>query len=80
MNTAIALPILIVFGIVAALGFVWGAPIFGIPFLILALIVGTAWMFAMRARQRGDIHNELHKAKAQKTDFDERDRETLTHQ
>lgn len=79
MNTVIAVPILVVFGILAALGLVWGAPIFAIPFLVLALLVGGAWMFAMRARQRGDIKNELYKAKAQKTDFTAEDRETLTH-
>ena len=79
MNTAIVLPLTVVFGIVAVLGFVWGAPIFGIPFLILALIAGGIWMFAARAKRATDIHTELDDAKAQKTDFTPRDQETLTH-
>jgi Na+/H+ antiporter NhaD/arsenite permease-like protein len=78
MNTAIALPLTVVFGIVAVLGFVWGAPIFGIPFLILALIAGGLWMFAARAKRATDIHTEIDDAKAQKTDFTARDQETLT--
>jgi hypothetical protein len=57
--------------------FVFGSPILGIPILIIALVVGAAGMFAKRAAQSGDIKEELHHAQAQKTNFTERDRETL---
>jgi peptidoglycan/LPS O-acetylase OafA/YrhL len=73
------LPILGLLALGAGIAFVWGTPLFGVPLLILALIAGAAWMFAVRASREGDIHNELRDAKAQKTDFTERDQETLTH-
>jgi hypothetical protein len=57
--------------------FVWGAPVIGIPLLLIALGVGAFGMFAARARRAGDIHRELEDAKAQKTDFTERDRRTM---
>jgi Na+/H+ antiporter NhaD/arsenite permease-like protein len=79
MNTAIALPLIGLLALAAALGFVWGAPIFGIPLLVLALIAAGFWMFAVRAKRATDIHSELDDAKAQKTDFTARDQETLTH-
>jgi hypothetical protein len=79
MNTVIAIPVLVVLAVLAAFGFVWGAPIFGVPLLVLAFIVGVSWMFGIRARQAGNIQNELYKAKNQKTDFTARDQETLTH-
>jgi uncharacterized membrane protein len=79
MNTAIALPLFLLLALGAALGFVWGAPIFGIPLLVLALIAGMIWMFGVRVKRSGDIHQEIHDAKAQKTDFTARDQETLTH-
>jgi Na+/H+ antiporter NhaD/arsenite permease-like protein len=80
MNTAIVLPLTGLLALAAALSFVWGAPIFGVPLLVLALIGGGIWMFAARAKRATDIHSELDDAKAQKTDFTARDQETLTHQ
>jgi peptidoglycan/LPS O-acetylase OafA/YrhL len=74
----IVLPLFVLLALGAGFAFVWGAPIFGVPLLLLALIAGAVWMFAVRAARQGDIHNELENAKAQKTDFTERDRETLT--
>jgi hypothetical protein len=56
---------------------VWGAPVFGVPILIVALGVGAAAMFTARAKRSGDIHNELEDAKAQKTEFTDRDRQTI---
>jgi hypothetical protein len=57
--------------------FVWGTPILGVPLLIIALGVGAFGMFAARAKRSGDIKTELDDAKAQKTEFTERDRQTL---
>ena len=57
--------------------FVWGTPILGVPLLIIALGIGAFGMFAARAKRSGDIKTELDDAKAQKTEFTERDRETL---
>jgi hypothetical protein len=57
--------------------FVWGTPILGVPLLIVALVVGAVGMFAGRAKRAGDIKTELDDAKAQKTEFTERDRQTL---
>jgi hypothetical protein len=56
---------------------VWGTPVFGIPLLIIALAVGAVGLFAGRAKRAGDIKTELEDAKAQKTEFTERDRQTL---
>jgi hypothetical protein len=74
---AFVLPMFALLALGAGLAFVWGAPIFGIPLLLVALVAGGAWMFGVRARRAGDIHQELDDAKAQKTDFTERDKQTL---
>jgi hypothetical protein len=71
----LALIVLIALGAGAA--FVWGAPILGIPLLLIALGVAGFWMFAARAKRAGDIHRELEDAKPRKTDFTERDRRTV---
>jgi cytochrome c-type biogenesis protein CcmH/NrfF len=63
----------------AGFAFVWGAPIFGVPLLLLALAAGAVWLFARRAAQSGDIHQELDNAKAQRIEPTARDKETLTH-
>ena len=57
--------------------FVWGTPILGVPLLVIALGVAAFGVFAKRAKETGDIKEELHDAQAQKTHFTERDRETL---
>jgi hypothetical protein len=57
--------------------FVWGTPILGVPLLLIALAVGAFGMFGARAKRTGDIKTELDDAKSQKTDFTERDRQTL---
>jgi hypothetical protein len=57
--------------------FVWGTPILGVPLLLIALGVGAFGMFGARAKRAGDIKTELDDAKAQKTEFTERDRQTL---
>jgi Na+/H+ antiporter NhaD/arsenite permease-like protein len=56
---------------------VWGTPVFGIPVLIIALAFGAFLMFAARAKRAGDIHTELDDAKPRKTEFTERDRQTI---
>jgi hypothetical protein len=71
----LALFVLLVLATGAA--FVWGTPILGVPLLIIALGIGAFGMFAARAKRSGDIKTELDDAKAQKTEFTERDRETL---
>jgi hypothetical protein len=71
------LALLILFALGAGAAFVWGAPVFAIPLLLIALGVGVFGMFAARARRAGDIHQEREAAKAQKTEFTERDRQTL---
>jgi hypothetical protein len=73
----LTLALIVLFALGAGAAFVWGAPIFGIPLLLIALGVATAGMFAARAKRAGDIHTELEDAKAQKTDFTERDKQTL---
>lgn len=74
-------PLTLAIFVVLALGtgaaFVWGAPVFGIPLLIIALAVGAFAMFGARAKRSGDIHSELDEAKPQKTEFTERDRQTI---
>jgi hypothetical protein len=71
----LALFVLLVLATGAA--FVWGTPILGIPLLLIALGIGAFGMFAARAKRSGDIKTELDDAKAQKTEFTERDRQTL---
>jgi uncharacterized membrane protein YdjX (TVP38/TMEM64 family) len=59
-----------------AAAFVFGTPLLGVPLLVIALIVGAFGMFARRARESGDIHRSREEAKAQKTQFTARDRQT----
>jgi len=73
----LALALLVLFALGAGASFVWGAPVLGIPLLIIALGVAAFGMFAARAKREGDIHQELEDAKAQKTEFTERDRQTI---
>jgi hypothetical protein len=73
----LTLALLVLVGVGAGAAFVWGAPVLGVPLLLIALGVGAAGMFAARAKRAGDIHTELEDAKAQKTDFTERDKQTL---
>jgi hypothetical protein len=73
----LALALLVLFALGAGAAFVWGAPIFGIPLLIIALGVAAFGMFAARAKRQGDIHQEAENSKAQKTEFTERDKQTI---
>ena len=73
------LAIFVLFALATGAAFVWGAPVVGIPLLLIALGVGAFGMFAARAKRAGDIKTELHDAKAEKTEFTERDRRTLAH-
>ena len=73
----LTLALLILFALGAGAAFVWGAPVFGIPLLLIALVIGAVGMFAARAKRAGDIHQELERSKERKTDFTERDRQTL---
>ena len=73
----LVLALFVLFALGAGAGFVWGAPVFGIPLLLIALGVGAFGMFGSRAKRAGDIHSELEDAKAQKTEFSERDRQTI---
>ena len=72
----VILAIFVFFCLATGAAFVFGTPILGIPLLIIALGVGAFGMFARRARETGDIKQELHDAQAQKTGFTERDRRT----
>jgi hypothetical protein len=72
------IPLFVLLGIGAGLAFVWGAPIFGIPLLLLALAAGAAWFFGARVKRAGDIHRELEDAKAHKVEFTDRDKQTLS--
>jgi hypothetical protein len=71
------LALFVLIALATGAAFVWGTPVIGIPLLLIALGVGAFGMFAARARRAGDIHQELEDAKAQKTDFTERDRRTM---
>jgi hypothetical protein len=73
----LTLAILVLLALGAGAALVWGAPIFGIPLLLIALGVGTFGVFAARAKRAGDIHTELEDSKARKTEFTERDKHTL---
>jgi len=73
----LTLALFVLFCLATGAAFVWGAPVLGIPLLVIALGVGAFGMFAARAKRAGDIHTELEDAKAQKTEFTERDRQTL---
>jgi heme exporter protein D len=75
----LTLALFIVLALGAGAAFVWGTPILGIPLLLIALAVGMAASFLARARRSGDIHDELERSKEQKTEFTERDRQTLAH-
>jgi hypothetical protein len=71
---------LAVFVVLVLLGagiWVWGTPVFGVPILIVALGVGAFAMFTARVKRAGDIHNEIEDAKTQKTEFTDRDRQTI---
>jgi hypothetical protein len=72
------LALFVLLALATGAAFVWGTPILGIPLLIIALGVGAFGMFGARAKRAGDIKTELDDAKAQKTEFTERDRRTLT--
>ena len=73
----LTLALFVLLALATGAAFVWGAPVIGIPLLLIALGVGAFGMFAARARRAGDIHQELEGAKGQKTDFTERDRRTM---
>jgi hypothetical protein len=74
------IPLFVLLGIGAGLAFVWGAPIFGVPLLVLALIAAGAWMFGVRAKRSGGFQDEVDRATSDGPDFSSRDQETLTHQ
>jgi Na+/H+ antiporter NhaD/arsenite permease-like protein len=71
-------PLFVLLAIAAGLSFVWGAPIFGVPLLMLALAAGGVAMFAAKVKRSGGIHNELENAKAHKVEFTDRDKQTLS--
>ena len=72
----LVLAIFILFCLATGAAFVWGTPILGVPLLIIALAIGAFGVFVKRARETGDIHQELRDAQPQKTHFTERDRQT----
>jgi hypothetical protein len=74
---SLALALLVLLALGAGAAFVWGAPIFGVPLLLIALGVAGFGLFAARAKRQGDIHQELEDSKAQKTEFTERDKQTI---
>jgi hypothetical protein len=71
------LALFILLALVTGAAFVWGTPILGVPLLLILLGVGAFGVFGARAKRAGDIKTELDDAKAQKTEFTERDRQTL---
>jgi Flp pilus assembly protein TadB len=73
-------PLLVLLALGAGLAFVWGAPIFGIPLLVLALIVGAAWLFGARVKRASRFDKELEHATSDGPGFTARDHETLTHE
>jgi hypothetical protein len=75
----LTLAIFVLLALATGAVFVWGAPVLGIPLLLIALGVGAFGMLAARAKRAGDIKTERDDAKAQKTEFTERDRQTLAH-
>jgi hypothetical protein len=75
----LTLALFVLLALATGASFVWGAPVIGIPLLVIALGVGAFGMFAARVKRAGDIHTELEDSKAQKTEFTERDRQTLAH-
>ena len=73
----LTLALLILLALGAGAAFVWGAPIFGIPLLLIGIGVAAFGMFAARTKRAGDIHQQLERSKERKTDFTERDWQTL---
>jgi hypothetical protein len=71
------LALFILLALATGAAFVWGTPILGVPLLLILLGVGAFGVFGARAKRAGDIKTELDDAKAQKTEFTERDRQTL---
>ena len=71
------LAIFVLLALATGAAFVWGAPILGVPLLIVALGVVAFGAFAAHARRVGDIQQEREDARSPKTDFTERDRQTL---
>lgn len=74
---SLTLAVFVVLVLAGAGIWVAGTPVFGIPVLIVGLVFGAFFMFAARMRRAGDIHNELEDAKPRKTEFTERDRQTI---
>ncbi len=74
------LPLFGLLAIGAGLAFVWGAPIFGVPLLMLALAAGGAWVFGRRVKRTGEFDKELERAEHAGPELTVRDQETLTHQ
>jgi hypothetical protein len=73
----LVLALIVLFALGAGAALVWGAPVLGIPLLIIALGIAAFGMFAARAKRAGDIHQEVEDSKAQKTEFTERDKQTI---
>jgi Na+/glutamate symporter len=62
--------------ILAVVALIFSAPMLALPLFVLALIVGAFGLFARRAAEPADIQKERENARAQKTQFTERDRQT----
>lgn len=73
----LTLAVFVVLVLIGAGIWVAGTPVFGLPILIIGLGVGAAAMFSARVKRSGDIHSELDDAKSQKTEFTDRDRQTI---
>jgi len=73
----LTLALFVLLALATGAAFVWGTPILGIPLLLIALGIGAFGVFGARAKRAGDVKTELDDAKAQKTEFTERDRQTL---
>ena len=70
---AAALVLGLLFGTIA----VWGAPIFAIPIVLVALAIIGLGQMRRRAERARDMGELRHEAAAEKVEFTERDRETL---
>lgn len=75
----IPLTIVIVAFVAAVLigfSFVMGAPVFGVPIVIVVLLLMGAAHVRRRAERASDVREFRRQAKAEKTEFTERDRQT----
>lgn len=57
---------------------VWGTPVFGLPIIAVVLLVLAGMELRRRVVRERDIAHHREDAQAEKVEFTERDKETLT--